>query len=321
MANTSSSKSPATSPAGSHSGGSCAAAVHFVGAGPGAADLITLRGQRLLGQADVLIWAGSLVNPEILDSCRPGCEIYDSAQMTLEDVVLVMERAVSAGKSVVRLHTGDPSIYGAIREQMDALDSRGISYDVTPGVSSFSGAAAALCAEWTLPGVSQSLVITRAEGRTPVPAQEQLQDLAAHGNSTLILFLSSGLAAKVQRDLLAAGRPATSPVAVVYKASWPDERIVRCTLATLPQAMEEAGINRMALIIVGAVLDALPQDADGSRAACQYQRSCLYDPAFETGYRPAPSPARAEVPETPDAVGAAAPSSSPASSRPQDRTC
>jgi len=248
--------------------------VHFVGAGPGAADLITLRGARLLQEADVVIYAGSLVNPALLEYCRPDCETHDSAAMTLEEVLERIEQAEWAGKTTVRLHTGDPALYGAIREQMDALETRGIPFDLTPGVSSFSAAAAALHAEYTLPGVSQSLILTRAEGRTPVPEREGLSSLAAHGAS-MALFLSAGLLEKVQRELLAGGYAPETPAALVYKASWPEEKTVRCTVGTLCEAGKNAGINRTALILIG---DFLTPD---------YERSRLYDPAFETGYRKA----------------------------------
>lgn len=276
--------------------------VHFVGAGPGAPDLITIRGARLLAEADVVIWAGSLVNAELLDACKAGCERYDSSRMTLEEVIAVMCAAHGKGQEVVRLHTGDPSLYGAIREQMDALEKASIPFDVTPGVSSFSGAAAALCCEYTLPGVSQSVIITREEGRTKVPDAESLVSLAAH-NTTLVLFLSAGYAEQVQRDLLAAGRSERTPVAIVYRASWPDERIVRCTVGTLAQSANEAGISRTALIVVGDVLGASMETLDeaqdetrgdapaeipgGSRdkSASTYERSKLYDPSFSTGYR------------------------------------
>lgn len=248
--------------------------IHFVGAGSGAPDLITLRGARLLSEADVVVYAGSLVNPALLDQCRADCEIYDSASMTLEQVLAVMDRAESEGKTTVRLHTGDPSIYGAIREQMDALEARGYAYDVTPGVSSFCGAAAALRAEYTLPNVSQTVIITRAEGRTPVPEREKLQALAAH-HSTMVLFLSSSLLEQAQADLLAGGYEPDTPAAIVYKATWPDERIFRCTVSTLAQTARENHITKTALITVGGFL--------GNR----YDRSLLYDPGFSHGCREA----------------------------------
>lgn len=248
--------------------------IHFVGAGSGADDLITVRGARLIAQADVVIYAGSLVNPALLRNCRPDCEIFDSASMTLEEVLAVMDKAESEGTTTVRLHTGDPSIYGAIREQMDALDARGYAYDITPGVSSFCGAAAALKAEYTLPNVSQTVIITRAEGRTPVPEKEQLRALAAHG-STMVLFLSTGLLEKAQQELISGGYSPDTPAAIVYKATWPDEKVFRCTVSTLAETARENQITKTALITVGGFL--------GS----EYDRSLLYDPGFTHGCREA----------------------------------
>lgn len=247
--------------------------VHFVGAGSGAVDLITVRGARLLGEADIVIYAGSLVNPALLDYARADAEIYNSAEMTLEQVVDVMRDAARRGKTVVRLHTGDGSLYGAVREQFDALDALGIPYDVCPGVSAFCGAAASLRAEYTLPEVSQTVIITRAEGRTPVPEPEQLQALAAH-RSTMVLFLSAGMVGRVQRELIEGGYPPDTPAAIVYRATWPDERVCRCPLCRLEETAAANGVNRTALILVGAFL--------GERSA----RSKLYDPSFATGYRP-----------------------------------
>lgn len=247
--------------------------IHFVGAGPGAPDLITLRGAELLKQADVCIYAGSLVNPVLLGLCREDCAIYNSAEMTLEEVLAVMEQAEAKGKQTVRLHTGDPCLYGAIREQMDALDSKGISYAITPGVSSFCGAAAAAEAEYTLPGVSQTVIITRMEGRTPVPEKEKLASLAAHG-ATMVIFLSIGLIDKVQQALLEGGAyTPDTPAAVVYKATWPEEKTVRCTVGTLAASTRAAAITKTALIVVGGFLGET------------YERSKLYDPAFTTEFR------------------------------------
>ena len=248
--------------------------VHFIGAGPGAADLITLRGARLLGEADVIVYAGSLVNPALLDYKKAGCAVYDSASMTLEQVLAVMREAEGAGKTTVRLHTGDPSLYGAIREQMDALDRLGIPYDVTPGVSSFSGAAAALNAEYTLPEVSQSVIITRMAGRTPVPERERLRALAAHG-CTMVLFLSTGLLEEVEEELAAGGYAPDTPAAIVYKATWPEERVYRCTVSTLAETARKNGVTKTALITVGHFL------------GNDYERSKLYDPAFTHGCREA----------------------------------
>ena len=246
--------------------------IHFVGAGPGAPDLITLRGAALLREADVVIWAGSLVNPALLDNCKIGCEIFDSSRMTLDEVLAVMQRAEAEGKTTVRLHTGDPSLYGALREQLDALRERDVAFDVTPGVSSLFGAAAALGAEFTLPGVSQSLIVTRLAGRTPVPEGEALRSLARSGAS-MALFLSAGMLDEVQTELLAGGINPDTPAALVYKATWPDERVVRCTVGTLAAAGAEAGIAKTALILIGAFLDA------------PYEKSRLYDPSFTTGFR------------------------------------
>ena len=246
--------------------------VHFVGAGPGACDLITVRGMNRIREADVIIYAGSLVNPELLSYAKADCEIYNSAHMTLEDVVSVMREAEAAGKGTVRLHTGDPSVYGAIREQMDLLDECGIAYDVCPGVSAVFGAAASLACEYTLPDVTQTLILTRAEGKTPVPEKENLRSLAAH-RASLVLYLSSGLARKVRQDLLLGGYAEDTSVAVVYKATWPEEKIIRTTLAKLPEDMEAAGITKTALIIVSPALGSV------------YEKSRLYDAAFATEYR------------------------------------
>lgn len=251
--------------------------VHFVGAGPGAPDLITLRGAELLRKADCIIYAGSLVNPALLEMAKEGCEIHNSAAMTLEEVLEVICRMEETGKETVRLHTGDASLFGAIREQMDALDEKGIAYDDTPGVSSFCGAAAALNAEYTLPGVSQSLIITRMAGRTPVPEKEQLASMAQHGTS-MVLFLSSGLLREVQDELLRGGYQADTPAAIVYKATWPDEKVIRCTVGTLAQRGEEEGIRKTALLLIGDFL--------GSG----YERSRLYDPTFTTEFRQASAP-------------------------------
>ncbi len=248
--------------------------VHFVGAGSGAADLITVRGARLLSEADVIIWAGSLVNPELLNYARPGCEIHDSAKLTLEQVVDIVKTADAAGRTTVRLHTGDSSIYGAVREQFDALDKLGIEYDVCPGVSAFCGAAAALKAEYTLPDVSQSVIITRAAGRTPVPERESIRSFAAH-KATMVLFLSTSLAEDVQRDLIEGGYSCDTPAAIVYKATWPDQEIYRCTVGTLGETVRQNGLSRTSLLVIGDFL------------GHAYERSRLYDPGFSTGFREA----------------------------------
>lgn len=246
--------------------------IHFVGAGPGDPELITVRGRRFLEEAGTIIYAGSLVNPAILGWAKSGCQIYDSAGMTLERVLEAMEAAEKTGKDTVRLHTGDPSLYGAVREQMDALDNRGISWDVTPGVSAFSGAAAALGTEYTLPGLSQTLIITRMEGRTPVPETESLASLASH-QASMALYLSAGMAAKVRDSLLEGGVPPQTPAAIVYKATWPEERVFRGTVGSLVEMAEENGITKTALILVGKFLEE------------NYERSKLYDPGFSHGYR------------------------------------
>ena len=248
--------------------------VHFVGAGSGAPDLITVRGARLLKEADGVIYAGSLVNPALLEGTKEGCEIHDSAYMTLEQVIDVIRAAEAAGKTTVRLHTGDPSLYGAIGEQMREWDRLGIAYDITPGVSAFSGAAAALKTEYTLPDVSQTVIITRVSGKTEVPEAERLRALASHG-STLVLYLSTGLLAKVTEELLAGGYAPDAPAAIVYKASWPEEKVCRCTVATLEQTARENGIAKTALITVGGFLKS------------DFTRSHLYDPAFSTEFREA----------------------------------
>lgn len=246
--------------------------VHFVGAGSGAPDLITLRSARLLGEADVVIYAGSLVNPELLTLTKPGCELHDSAKLTLEEVIALVEAAERMGKTTVRLHTGDPSIYGAVREQFDELAKRGIAFDVCPGVSSFCGAAAALRAEYTLPDVSQTVIITRVAGRTPVPERESIRSLAAHG-ATMVLFLSTALTETLQGELLAGGYAAETPAAIVYKATWPEEKIFRCTVGTLHETAEENRLRKTALIVVGGCLGE------------EYLRSMLYHPDFTTEYR------------------------------------
>jgi precorrin-4 C11-methyltransferase len=246
--------------------------VYFIGAGPGAADLITVRGAELLKKADVIIYAGSLVNPALLDYASKDCRIYDSASMTLEEVIEVMKD--NRDSEVVRLHTGDPCIYGAIREQMDILDSLGIEYQSVPGVSSFIGAAAALNAEFTLPNVSQTVILTRMAGRTPVPEKEEISKLAAHGAS-MVVFLTSTMLAELSQRLIEGGYAPDSPAAIVYKATWPDEKVVRTTVADIAKAAEENGINKMALIMVGGFL--------GS----EYERSKLYDPSFTHLFRKA----------------------------------
>lgn len=222
--------------------------IHFVGAGSGAADLITLRGKQYLEEADTIIYAGSLVNPQLLDYAKAGCSIYNSAHMTLEEVLEVMRQDVKAEKQVVRLHTGDPCLYGAIREQMDVLDEENIPYDYCPGVSSFCGAASALNLEYTLPNISQSVIITRMAGRTPVPEKESIESFAAH-HATMVVFLSTGLLEELSARLIAGGYSADTPAAIVYKATWEDEKSFVCTVGTLAETAKKNGITKTALMI------------------------------------------------------------------------
>lgn len=247
--------------------------VYFVGAGSGAKDLITVRGQRLLQQADVIIYAGSLVNTELLEEKKPECRVYNSAHMTLEEVIAVMKEAERQCRMTVRLHTGDPSIYGAVREQMDLLEQAGIAYESCPGVSSFCGAASALNLEYTLPDVSQSVIITRMAGRTPVPEQEEIAAFAAH-QATMVIFLSTGMLGKLQERLMAGGYDKDTPAAIVYKATWPEEEAYVCTVDTLEQTAQCHGITKTALIIVGKAV-----------THSSYRRSDLYHPDFETEFR------------------------------------
>ena len=247
--------------------------IHFIGAGPGAADLITVRGARLIAEAEVIVYAGSLVSREVLRGCREDAKLYNSAEMDLPEVLSVLRDAHAAGLETVRLHTGDPCIFGAVREQMDALDAEGIPYDVVPGVSSFCGAAAAMHMELTLPGISQTVILTRASGRTPVPELQSLRLLAAHG-ATMVLFLSAGLAEQAAAELTAGGYAPDTPCAVAYRATWPDEKILYCTLNELPDRMQREGIARTALIFIGKAV-----------AQSGYDCSCLYDPSFTTGFR------------------------------------
>lgn len=249
--------------------------IRFVGAGSGAADLITVRGMKLLGEADVIIYAGSLVNPQLLDYKKEGCQVYNSATMTLEEVLDVMYDAEDKGLMTVRLHTGDPCLYGAIREQMDELDKKGIEYDYTPGVSSFCGAASALNLEYTLPNVSQSVVITRMAGRTPVPDKESIASFAAH-RATMVVFLSTGLLEQLSEQLIAGGYSADTPAAIVYKATWPDERAYVCTVGTLAKTAKENHVTKTALMIIGDVV-----------THSHYNRSELYNPEFTTEFRKA----------------------------------
>ena len=249
--------------------------VHFVGAGPGAADLITVRGMELIKKADVIVYAGSLVNPELLSYAKESAEIYNSALMTLEEVLRVMIDAAKAHKEVVRLHTGEPSIYGAVREQMDALAHEGIAFASCPGVSACFGAAASLNLEYTLPGVSQTLIITRLAGKTPVPEKEEVKALSQHGAS-MAVYLSAGMMEALSEQLLLGGYPEDTPAAIVYKATWPEEQKLLCTVGTLSESAKAAGISKTAVVLVGAAVNC------GS-----YERSKLYDPSFSTAYRKA----------------------------------
>ena len=249
--------------------------IHFVGAGSGAADLITLRGKQQLEEADIIIYAGSLVNPDLLKYAKDGCEIFNSAKVTLEEVLEVMIRGTKEDKQIVRLHTGDPCLYGAIREQMDVLDEEGIPYDYTPGVSSFCGAASALNLEYTLPDISQSVIITRMAGRTPVPEKESIESFAAH-NATMVIFLSTGLLEELSERLIAGGYTADTPAAIVYKATWDDEKSFICTVGTLAETARKNNITKTALMIIGNVV-----------GCTNYDRSKLYDPGFTTEFREA----------------------------------
>lgn len=246
--------------------------VHIVGAGPGDPDLITVKGKKFLQSADVVIYAGSLVNPKLLEFCKPNTKIYNSAEMTLDEVIKVMETADAENKSIVRLHTGDPSLFGAIQEQMDELKSRGIKFDVTAGVSSFSASAAALPQELTLPGISQTVMITRLEGRTPVPERETLKELAKH-QTTICIFLSVQLIDEVVKNLLDGGFSKETPIAVIQRATWEDEKILRGTLETIAEQVKAEKIKKTAMIIVGNCLNA------------KYEKSKLYSPTFSHEFR------------------------------------
>ena len=247
--------------------------VYFVGAGPGAADLITLRGMRLISEADIVIYAGSLVNPDLLQYAKEGAEIHNSADMTLEEVLDVMKKAAAEGKTVCRLHTGDPSLYGAVREQMDALDELGISYESCPGVSAAFGAAASMDIEYTLPGLSQSLVITRMAGRTAVPEKESIESWAAH-DATMAIYLSTGMLEELSKRLVAGGYSGDTPAAIIYKATWPEEEFYYCTIDDLAKTAAEHGITKTALILVGSVI-----------RKHGYEKSKLYDKTFTTEFR------------------------------------
>lgn len=249
--------------------------VYFVGAGCGAADLITVRGMRLLEKADVIIYAGSLVNPQLLEYAKEGCRIYNSAFMTLDEVIQVMKETEEEKKMTVRLHTGDQSVYGAVREQMDALDEMGISYKSCPGVSACFGAAASLNLEYTLPGISQSLIITRMAGKTGVPEKESIESFAAH-EATMAIYLSTGMLGELSRRLMAGGYCKDTPAALIYRATWPEEEAYICTVESLEETAKAHGITKTALVLVGDVI-----------AQRHYQKSRLYAPDFSTEFRQA----------------------------------
>ena len=249
--------------------------VYFVGAGSGAVDLISVRGMRLLEKADVIIYAGSLVNPELLQYAKKECEIHNSAKLTLDEVIAIIQKAEAEGKTTVRLHTGDQSIYGAVREQMDALDELGLMYESCPGVSACFGAASSLNLEYTLPGVSQSLIITRMEGKTAVPEKESIESFAAH-NASMAIYLSTGMLEELSRRLIAGGYKAATPAALVYKATWTEEEAYICTVDSLKETADKYGITKTALVLVGDVI-----------AHRNFEKSRLYAPDFSTEFRQA----------------------------------
>ena len=249
--------------------------VSFIGAGPGDPELLTIKGKKIIDSADVIIYAGSLVNPELLDYKKESAVVYDSAKMTLEEVVEKIQEAESTGKMTVRLHTGDPCVYGAIREQMDELDRLGIPYESCPGVSACFGAAASLNIEYTLPGISQSLIITRMEGKTKVPTKESIESFAAH-QASMAIYLSTGMLEELSQRLIAGGYEKHTPAALVYKATWKEEEAYLCTVETLAATAKEHGITKTALVLVGDVL-----------SHQHYQKSRLYAPDFSTEFRQA----------------------------------
>ena len=247
--------------------------VYFVGAGPGAVDLITVRGLSLIKEADLIIYAGSLVNPELLSFKKEGAHVYDSSQMALDEIIEKMVSAAKNNETVVRLHTGDPSLYGAVGEQMRELEKRDISFEVCPGVSACFGAASSLSLEYTLPDVSQTLILTRLSGKTDVPESEAIESLAAH-RASMAVYLSSGMLNELTKKLIAGGYDENAPAALIYKATWPDEKIIRAELSKIPELAKKEGIDRFALLIVGAALDEKG-----------FSNSKLYDKSFETAFR------------------------------------
>ena len=245
--------------------------VYFIGAGPGDPQLLTIRAKNIIERADVIIYADSLINPEVCSSAGKGAKIYPSASLSLEEITEIIVNAVKQGKIVARLQSGDPSIYGAIQEQMAALDEKGIAYEIIPGVSSLFAAAASLKTELTVPELSQTVIITRMEGKTPVPASENLKSLAVH-QASMAIFLSASLIEEVVAELLAAGYHPDTPAAVVYRATWPDELMLRATLKNLVERVKASGIRKQSLILVGAFLD-----SKGKR-----RRSRLYSRGLES---------------------------------------
>jgi len=249
--------------------------VAFVGAGPGDPELITVKGRRLIQEADCIVFAGSLVPEALLDDRKPGAEVHNSASLNLEETHRLLREGYERGARVVRLHTGDPSLYGAIQEQMALLDRDGVPCEVVPGVSAVFAAAAALRQELTLPDISQTLILTRMAGRTPVPAGESLESLAGHG-ATLVIYLSVQRIEEVVSRVTVGYLPET-PVVVVYRVGWPDQEIVRGTLADIARKVQASGIKRQAIIMIGEVF--------GARSGEQMTRSKLYDETFSHGFR------------------------------------
>ena len=246
--------------------------VYFVGAGSGDKELITVKGMKILSAVDCIIYAGSLINCELLDYAQSGCVLYDSAKMTLEEVTGIMLENEERGLVTARLHTGDPSLYSAIKEQIDILAANSVIYEIIPGVSSFAGAAAALGVEYTLPGVSQTLILTRMEGRTPVPERERISELAKI-QASMAIFLSGGLLQELSTELIEGGYPGDTSAAIIYKATWPDEKIIHTTIKGLPEAGARNNISKTAIILIGNFLRG------------EYERSFLYNPEFTHGYR------------------------------------
>lgn len=245
--------------------------IYFVGAGAGDPELLTIKGKRVIDNADVIVYAGSLVNKEIFSDVKSDAKIYNSASMTLEEVLDILVNAEEKGLKAVRVHTGDPSLYGAVREQFDILEKHNIQYEIIPGVSSFLAAAAALKKEYTLPDVSQTVILTRMEGRTPVPESESIESLASH-NATMVIFLSVKMTDELVKKLLVS-YPSDTPAAVVYKASWKDQKIIRGTLENISEKVKNAGITKTALVIVGNFL------------GDEYELSKLYDRNFTHEFR------------------------------------